>query len=310
MGYAEAIEQQVALADYWASPASKDDALSVHEFLGGPGSTPHMQRVSIVSVLLHARPFYVAPPICAVLAEAARSIPEATLTRDLLPEMAGYLHFATPVPIPTPDATALRAYARERGYSERDVTRIGGYPQGLRAVSWQLAADGETVLAYFYTDFLDQQRPYPHLMWAIGWRFGHHLGMLHFHDDDDAVERAAKPMMGRLWLAFLLFVQQRKLVLSSQPVLNHGARKRLARVLEWEPLVHVVQLRRLQSASGERSDAASFEYSCQWLVRGHWRNQYFPASATHRPIWVNPHVKGPGDKPFRAAPATVYEVVR
>lgn len=39
-------------------------------------------------------------------------------------------------------------------------------------------------------------------------------------------------------------------------------------------------------------------YRHRWLVRGHWRNHYYPSRQDHRPIWINPHVKGPDGAPL------------
>lgn len=54
------------------------------------------------------------------------------------------------------------------------------------------------------------------------------------------------------------------------------------------------------ASSGEKT----FEYSRRWLVRGHWRWQPMKDRETGLPvrkrIWIDPHVKGPEDKPFIA----------
>ncbi|MEV6871666.1 hypothetical protein [Amycolatopsis sp. NPDC051128] len=34
-------------------------------------------------------------------------------------------------------------------------------------------------------------------------------------------------------------------------------------------------------------------------MRWHWRNQWYPLRGEHRPVWINPHVKGPQDAPLR-----------
>jgi hypothetical protein len=35
------------------------------------------------------------------------------------------------------------------------------------------------------------------------------------------------------------------------------------------------------------------------VVRGHWRQQpYGPQRTLRRPVWINPHVKGPADAPL------------
>lgn len=74
--------------------------------------------------------------------------------------------------------------------------------------------------------------------------------------------------------------------------------------------VSVIQLRHRSTAehSGE-SDPR--EWSHQWLVRGHWRNQPCKEDGvwTTRLVWIHPYVKGPDDKPLLVRDH-VYSLVR
>ncbi|MFD3336133.1 hypothetical protein ACFWV1_26320 [Streptomyces sp. NPDC058700] len=45
-----------------------------------------------------------------------------------------------------------------------------------------------------------------------------------------------------------------------------------------------------QAGAGEGGGRA---YRHRWIVRGHWRNHYYPSRQTHRPIWIDQHIKGP-----------------
>ena len=62
------------------------------------------------------------------------------------------------------------------------------------------------------------------------------------------------------------------------------------------PIV-VVMLRRLHRRSGD-ADGDGVDWSHQWLVSGHWRNQWLPSVNAHRLQWINPHVKGPDGAPL------------
>lgn len=76
--------------------------------------------------------------------------------------------------------------------------------------------------------------------------------------------------------------------------------------------VTVIKLRRTSSiVSGGPVEESEHEdhYSVQFVVRGHWRNQYYPSLKQHRQIWINPHLKGPEDAPFQPS-KRVYELVR
>ena len=49
------------------------------------------------------------------------------------------------------------------------------------------------------------------------------------------------------------------------------------------------------------------DYDYQWMVSGHWRNQWYPTEDRHRLKWIDAYVKGPDGKPLRRA---VYKVAR
>ena len=90
---------------------------------------------------------------------------------------------------------------------------------------------------------------------------------------------------------------------------SRSERRRFERVTdEVKPDVHVVILRSARAKSGrDDGDGETPDWSCRWMVRGHYRNQWYAGERKHRLIWVAPYVKGPEDKPFKA---TVYEVAR
>lgn len=71
------------------------------------------------------------------------------------------------------------------------------------------------------------------------------------------------------------------------------------------PDIRIVTVRK--KAQEDHESTSSREYSCQWLVSGHWRKR---TRGEGPPIYVRPHVKGPPGKPLRAPRPTVYEVRR
>jgi hypothetical protein len=105
-----------------------------------------------------------------------------------------------------------------------------------------------------------------------------------------------------------MFVEQRILEHVPGHVDRHTAR-RAARV-EISPTCNVVQMRRLDRRRRGDDDAAAIQWQCQWLVRGHWRRQFYPRAGRHVPRWIAPYVKGPDDKPMKAPKPTVFAVTR
>lgn len=97
-------------------------------------------------------------------------------------------------------------------------------------------------------------------------------------------------------------------------VVEEPAPRALRRQVERQNLpdkgVSVIQLR--SRALGQQPGHSEVEWSHQWLVRGHWRNQ--PCKDTDgewttRLVWIHPYVKGPEDKPLLVRDH-VYSLVR
>lgn len=62
---------------------------------------------------------------------------------------------------------------------------------------------------------------------------------------------------------------------------------------------HAVRVITLRSLDPQSTGAvASHEYHHQWIVRGHWRQQWYPTISDHRPVWIAPHLKGPDGAPL------------
>lgn len=116
----------------------------------------------------------------------------------------------------------------------------------------------------------------------------------------------------RYMLAFLLFLQQ--VLEGVHARATRGLRRRLehAGAKQPDPLVRVVQLRK----RGQHHDAVpadereAVDWSCKWLVQGHWRKQWYPSKQMHQPKWIAPYMKGPEDKPLKLPANRVFAVVR
>jgi hypothetical protein len=114
--------------------------------------------------------------------------------------------------------------------------------------------------------------------------------------------------------AGLAWINQRILSTAAQTPERH-ARRRAEKLDPSTPVsdIRVIQLRR-RTASHQPpalgDEQALVQWMCQWMVSGHWRQQYYPKSAAHRPIWITPYVKGPADKPLKVPSQRLYAVVR
>lgn len=94
--------------------------------------------------------------------------------------------------------------------------------------------------------------------------------------------------------AWLLMAQPLAELSDVEP--DRAARKRLRRASQEPKPVRVIELRRPQRSEG--AAAGGREYHHAWVVRGHWRQQWFPKREVHRPVWIAPHIKGPEGAPL------------
>lgn len=85
-------------------------------------------------------------------------------------------------------------------------------------------------------------------------------------------------------------------------------RRRAEREQRQLPDVKVVLLRRPEQSESTHTQQGR-EWHHQWIVRGHWRRQWYPRAETHKPVYVSPYMKGDPAKPLLSRP-TVYKVVR
>lgn len=131
--------------------------------------------------------------------------------------------------------------------------------------------------------------------------------------DLDLAKDVTQRIMARLFLAGCVWLQQRILVTSTGHIERHR-RKQLAREHGIPPPadVKVVELRRRDSTAQEPSaGGAPVEWSCQWIVSGHWTHQaHGPKQGERRLQYILPYVKGPADKPLKVPKQTVYLVNR
>ena len=87
-----------------------------------------------------------------------------------------------------------------------------------------------------------------------------------------------------------------------RPLRREAKRKRRR-----EEEITVMTLRR---ASGPHAEDGEGGYlTVQFLVRGHWRNQWYPSLREHRQIWIAPYVKGPEGAEFKPT-VRAWEFVR
>ena len=128
-------------------------------------------------------------------------------------------------------------------------------------------------------------------------------------DVDAAAHRAA--MIERAFVISLFAFMNQPFATVESRRLPRANRRSLHRETALDdPHIKVITLRRTQHTNGQ-SEGGSREWACRWLVKGHWRSQYYPGAKTNKPLWIMPYVKGPQDKPLkRSNGIALYHVTR
>lgn len=262
------------------------------------GSVPdNLRRTpAIESAKLHAAPCYwVHEDMVRLTYRAGETMDAETLEPTDLPSPSGFALLGVPI-----HELSLRQ-------DEYDAT-----PEELRppspdnptvAFSWGPERDGIHLM--FYTP-ADRLRPHDYDRGAVPpilianqhvWSFGE-------------VEPDSYRPVHLFCKAFWALCQQRVgEVKDSQP--DRATRRRAARNGLDPSLVDikVVQLRRREVRPSISDDPQAREWSCRWVVQGHWRNQWYPSLQLHRQKWIDDYIKGPEDAPLRLGD-TVYKVDR
>lgn len=114
----------------------------------------------------------------------------------------------------------------------------------------------------------------------------------------DAVDSESDQRFRRvdLFRALAYLLRQDNVVSSREELPSRPARRRAAREGRVAPSVRVLALRGV--GSGGAGGGAGREYAHRWVVRGHWRRQWYPSIRQHRPRWIMPFIKGPEDAPL------------
>lgn len=282
--YAEAVESRVAVARQ----------------LPDDPHTPAAWRAEMAA-LVDGHSFYWSPSMVSVVKVSASALPAATVVEPtLFPTRAGWWWFGR-------ENAQLATKGRYFPYHR------------IAAIAWMRRDDSRLWVAAFSADW-------PHDL-AKQVVASHKPGMLHtvwqadleldrtvndismYIETVHAIPKDAADAFAllRFLVAGSLFIKQRVLVTRSESI-GRGARKRIQQYTQ-EAGIEIVQLRRGETLRGHVTERISpTEFTCQWWVRGHWRQQ--PYKDGVRPKWIDPYIKGDPDKPLKAPSEKVFAVVR
>jgi hypothetical protein len=117
-----------------------------------------------------------------------------------------------------------------------------------------------------------------------------------YPDDLDGDPRATAKQWALALLAFL----NSPYIPKRQARLPRGERRRLDRagLLSTDEVTFVDLRAPMQTSKSDSQNEATSAYKHRWLVRGHYRAQWYPSESAHHVIYIAPYLKGPEDKPL------------
>jgi hypothetical protein len=270
--------------------------------------------------------WYFDDDLCALLTAAHATMPPFAPSPPDLPSKVGFAIFATPI--------ALYPATESQPHDSTDPRFLPGDPIADRIYQ------GDTPIVAATWGPLDNPYWPAHGLWMSFYA----TSAIHFEQvlDDPAAARRARAMIPRIvvdneavmawrpngaapdryrlpggdapvttltWarLLFAAFQLAAQFNLSEQESHHppRAERRRTAQLGLPERDLRIVRLRR----SIKSEEAPGTDWRHRWIVRGHWRKQWYPSMQDHRPLWIAPHVKGPagapllgGDKVNKAGP--------
>lgn len=236
--------------------------------------------------------FFVSTPLTELARSAGTSLPEYRLHAEDLPAPVGLCVYAAP-------AAAI-------GDGEVRMVLWGPTTGGLMVSFWadslQFWADIASDAGWDEPEVITRFGPLAFLHAAVfPWRdIPQGWGTVSLTEPDREISQDAIEQAERSVIATWLLMGQ-TLTRSEDVASPRSARRRLARS-GVDPLMAVryTDLRRVRTVTGDDHDPTSSEprHDHQWIVRGHWRQQWYPSRNDHRPIWIDPHIKGPEGTPL------------
>lgn len=290
-----------------------------------------------VEKLGYAETVFVSRQMCDVIEKAAHELPDVPLQPDSLFWNHAFVYFERPIrggPLLAADIEqGAKAdgplFTRAVSWSLTDVVsveRLPHFENSQERWDWfmnqdeetkaRLVNSGVTHMTWIDTDYLskiwdiDESQTFETVRSRIvpydlsGWGFGTRWETV----DNEAVEGSGKvgealAVQRKIFLATNLIAAQYIAVVSGRK----GARSQRRRALRMAVApnfgdIRYVTLRRadqsrFEDVEGYENDP-DFEYSHRFVVRGHWRHQYYPSKGRHELIWIDPFVKGPEHKPL------------
>jgi len=251
-------------------------------------------------MLQRADPIYVSPDVMLLWERAVETFVPEPLHRTDLVAPAGFMLLPRPMPI--------------RDVHGQDVKfrAMSWLPVSQReSMSWDEGVDGQGVWVSMYSNVDDPDETWEEAdtLRAQAKSDGYRWSLLHgspmsFESSDWESDRwnvdEARVVRGLWTVTQAAWRLMSQLVPVREPL--HRQARRQRKRMGMTPDVTVIRLRRPRTDNRpDDAEGADVDWRNQWVVRGHWRRQWYPSIKMHRQIWISPYVKGPEDKPLKVS---------
>lgn len=305
---AAALDMQVDLERFTKSKLGLRLTRAMSSFQPLGDETPSIEAThgSQIVPLTFGETFAVSVDVCQLLEGAARSLPEFTVHESDVPAKWGFVYLEEPLLL----------------HDDTEFSR----PIIVKAIGWATAGatgtkgDDEFTIPNYgvaISIWTDPRDPRDHMAAEVP---NHEiLPPLFFlsyqaHQWDTSLAVGRDKMNAHIlrWLYSLWRFVQEPFIDGRAILPGRPAMKRAIRAGRPTAEVKVVRLRkRSQSRHDPENplDDDDILWSHRWLVKGHWRNQWYPSQDRHAPKWISGYVKGPEHLPLLVKD-TVFQVDR
>lgn len=300
MNYSQALEQQADMYRFVMS----GQVLAGMTLSGttATGVSANEARSTLFGATVHTLksgdPFYWDTNACDLVTATAAEMPPMTLRPEDLITPFGFCWFARPLPLTVPEG--FKTSLPMVGYAWGEVPGNGVMLMPFSPSPKRLSGAPTQLTMWRYGDSVEQLADNVKELASKEARL---------QDRDIQAVRRIEQM--RYIAACMAFMNQRILTHQRERA-DRSTRRRLERA-GWvhDPEIKVITLRRASSATAHPdAERDAVEWSCRWVVSGHWRQQFYASSGEHRPVFVLPYIKGPEDRPLKATAERVFVVAR
>jgi hypothetical protein len=327
-GWRDAFDAQMGLWRWLRSPVGRGSMdLRMQDFMRGMNDQSRdltMRLRSVEEVKLEgADPIFVSGEMCDLIDYATDPglaepfLPEPLYVTDL-PTLSGFLLYEKPFDVldrfDTPIKIAGFSWTPLFGHDPDDPPPKLTDETSLRDWLDNEGADGRShgiALTIYVVGDPESYRtrglvsPPVEITHFTPWYFGMTF-------DGNEFDTEGKPTGAGWWWRILQVtfrLMQQQIAVQQRQYGPRPQRRQAKRLGFTDREVLVVRLRRERSKPTEDEHGLA-NYSHRFIVSGHWRNQWYPASNDHRQIWISPYVKGGESLPLVVKPRRAFVLNR